>query len=556
MAEDYDELVRGLPERPADGSAAPGDVWATIQQLPLASPLRAATTLTGILEQLRSAAAFGPGERARCLGAAAVALTALRGGVQAQIAVESHPLPAAKAELAATVLQLQGLYGDAACRAVHEMTASAGRVSLFARARVAGMLAEALASLADALVLSYQLYQAPPAGVWQRLHAAYGFAAARGLARRETVAADGRARLGERYAAALLLAMSNPYACQRSELVAVAAACQALASVARLAPAAEAATAPATGTDDAGPGYVPQERIAAGQGELALDVTPVVAAAREALDVAGDDAAEVALRRRHAATVTLPRNLLLRLIKAWQGRVERDFRRERAGHVLDTVLGLHMVHLALTGGQSFESFERQLNGQEIEISTHNAAAWIDGASRSAFAVTPARVLDQSLGGYRLLWPADHGLRVRIGELVGLAPGHDDAGDPAVEATRDVPPWLIGIVRWLRTETDGGVHVGIELVAHHARPAAVRGIDAEGNRGPVRRALVIDGPDGHDELLLPSVGTHEFAGIEVSAPRDNRDDHPALRHRQCDVRDGSDLGPAYYRVSLREPASGP
>jgi hypothetical protein len=166
---------------------------------------------------------------------------------------------------------------------------------------------------------------------------------------------------------------------------------------------------------------------------------------------------------------------------------------------------------------------------------------------------PARVLDQSLGGYRLLWPTQQRLRVRIGELVGLA--------ATAEADEGAPPrrdWLVGIVRWLRSDHDDSLSVGVELLSRQASPAAVRGIDVHGVRGPMQRALWLGEGEGEPAaLLLSSLAGRHVEAIEVSNNADARRGLPALRSAYRRVMAIEPLSAAYYRVSLSgsEPDAG-
>ncbi len=147
------------------------------------------------------------------------------------------------------------------------------------------------------------------------------------------------------------------------------------------------------------------------------------------------------------------------------------------------------------------------------------------------------------------WPTRQRLRVRIGELVGLSPAIAGGVDRGPES-----PWLIGIVRWLRSETNGDLHVGVELLARNARPAAIRGIDDKGARGPVQRALLIELENGAQKLLLPSVGGRQFRGYEIGSPADRMRNLAAMRGVVREAVTVEPLGTAYYRVSLSDAAA--
>src|SRR5690606_34531146 len=88
---------------------------------------------------------------------------------------------------------------------------------------------------------------------------------------------------------------------------------------------------------------------------------------------------------------------------------------------------------------------------------------------------------QSLGGYRLRWGRDAGLRARVGELVGLsAVGGADERD-----------WMVGVIRWLRHEPQGDGDAGVELRARRAHAVGLRQMDATGHSRTALRAIQID-----------------------------------------------------------------
>ena len=90
------------------------------------------------------------------------------------------------------------------------------------------------------------------------------------------------------------------------------------------------------------------------------------------------------------------------------------------------------------------------------------AAWTQGAaSMTKVPRFTGKVLDQSLGGYRMAWASAEQARARVGELVGL-----NFGDEGEEQA-----WMVGVMRWLRYEDDGSLSAGVELLSR--RSSAVR-----------------------------------------------------------------------------------
>ena len=125
-------------------------------------------------------------------------------------------------------------------------------------------------------------------------------------------------------------------------------------------------------------------------------------------------------------------------------------------------------------------------------------------------IAAATVIDQSDSGYRLSLPASEGVRVRIGDLIALAPR------PLEDESRD---WMVAILRWLRRDPDGVV-AGVELLARHACAAGVRVAAADGARtgaAAAERAVALDSQRGaHGVTLITSA---QFArvgqGVELA-----------------------------------------
>jgi hypothetical protein len=129
------------------------------------------------------------------------------------------------------------------------------------------------------------------------------------------------------------------------------------------------------------------------------------------------------------------------------------------------------------------------------------ANWVGGGG-ARVPVHEARVLDQSLGGYRLAWDHAEQIRARVGELVGLTLSDGD----------ELPEWMLGVVRWLRYENDGGLSAGVELLA---RRALAVGLRLEDGSEPLR-ALQMDAmqDDGDMHFLAPNTLDCGATRIEV------------------------------------------
>lgn len=553
MDENYQQLVEGLEPRTelVRSVQEAQRVQARLAQLPMADPQRAIREL-GLIVDVMLCQQWDGVERTRVLQSLAAPLQALADGVDAAIVAESHPLPRSKVELAAAMLVLRQRLGQCWCLAVHEMCAPTGKIPMLKRRRLTLALNHAAAHLGAALMLAYQLHRTPPAGLWQRVHALYRFASAHRVHHGSVADPNhGRGRdLQDRYAGSILLAMANPYGFQQRELLDVAAAVRALAAQVEFHADGGGTVLVACAGADSGPGYLPQDRESPGQGDLALDVRRVLETVAENIEWTPPDVDAVSLREAHGGSVLIHRGMLQRVVRSWQGTVDRGYQRMPAGHTLLTVLGLHAVHRVFAEGRSFEAFQRQLSGGEIELgSGSTAASWVAGAvDGQATRPCQAQVLDQSLGGYRLSWSPEQRVRMKIGDMIALAPEEDS------EAGADTA-WLLGLVRWLRGDGDGGFEVGVELLAKHAFAAAVRSIDRRGERSPMQRALLLadeDGDGGGDagtKLVVPHLFDRHATELEWSTSGDPNQGQPAVQGARCAIAARDSLSTAYYRVSL-------
>lgn len=82
----------------------------------------------------------------------------------------------------------------------------------------------------------------------------------------------------------------------------------------------------------------------------------------------------------------------------------------------------------------------------------------------------------SPGGFCVSWPPTDPAQLRTGEIIGINEQRN-------------PQWSIGVVRWLRSTTQGP-QLGIELLSPCAHPFGARAIHKSGPQGDYLRALVL------------------------------------------------------------------
>lgn len=541
MSQAYARLIAGMRARvPARGNVpvTAKQIHQYIADLPLANPTVAARELTNLLENMLGTVWPG-GERLEALEELAKVVAQLADGFERQLASESFPLPPAKLALAETLGGFQRALSEGYALAVYELCAPAGKVGWMRGKSVAQGLARTLYHGGLSLLWQYRLYRNPPEGAWLRMHAAYSFAMDSELADKEVTLDNGhRVESRHLYIHALLLALSNPYRFSARELSDAVAITGVVAPRCSLQQSGDGPIAIDTEAD-AGPGYIPEERRAAAPGLLSFDAGPARAALAADRGVAPGSTTAYRLPGS-GSSVEVGHAFIDRLQLTWGGDASRGHTRLQAGHQLEAAVGLHGLHMLLAGGQSFQSFLNGLRGAGITIGAQTQSpAWTASADLGGVPVQRVQVLDQSLGGYRLLWHAEAGTRIRVGEIVGLA---------QLAERGDTQDWMVGIVRWLRIESSGKFDTGIELLARQALPAAVRLPDARGQlRDPVR-ALLLREADS-ERLLLSRPNEALPQALEISLPEDPHDWQPVPSVRLAQVESSDMLGPNYLSLAV-------
>ena len=533
MNEAYRRLRDGLPERHPSAPEAfptePRQVRAWVEALPRANQAATMRQLAGALRALNhqrmdGALRFQLVESLRPVVLDGMAL------LERQLQGATFPLSLQKGQAAEQLQSLHRLLGTGYREAIAEFCAPSGSVPFLRGKAVTQALERALYHGSRLLALAYYLYRTPPEGAWTELHILDAYARSVDLHRKpvDDIALRHPATPESGYGQAVLLALSNPYRFSQREQTDLWQVTRDLAEHCEFHEAQPLDETFAVAQDrDAGPGYIPEERAASGERLLWFDVVPLAERLDAALAETPDG--EVLLRFRRGHAVLGQADLLRRLRSGWSQASARTHSRVGAVHALDTVIGLSGLHFYLAGSQDFDSFMRRMRDLPPP-SGGERAAWAHAADASGAPVARARVLDQSLGGYRLAWSASEQVRARVGELIGLAVSGDD----------DMREWMIGSVRWLRYDDEGGVHAGVELLARRGAAVAVRCVDGVGAASvrPTLRAVALEPLDGDADaaprFLVPGVIDPHSREIEISRPvgddGDDGDDPEALLHQ--------------------------
>ncbi|MBX3693116.1 hypothetical protein [Dokdonella sp.] len=525
MTELHRRLLRDVPERRAarsgDFATEPRALRNWVAALPLANFLATARMLVDGLRAM-NALRIPPGERLDALEILRGPINQLASLVDKQIVGASFPLPPQRSELGTLAQEFQSELALGYRMTLHDYCAPNGSVPLLKGKSVALSAARALGHCGARLHKAYLLYRTPPKGCWQSLHDVYRFTASLGLDSRSVDDdAFGSATPRQSYVHAILLALANPYRFTQRELLDLIAFTRTLAPYPELRRVAGGQAAhPIDVERDAGPGYIPEERTTVDDGVLELDLGPVLAFIDEQVRMVPPGIRLATFRVRGGAPAQVEVDLVRRIVDGWTSDGTRGHRRLAGGHVLQTVIGLHDLHFVLAGNEDFDGFLRKVRGTSISLSERDtAASWVVGSGEQMRTQRmSAHIVDQGLGGYRLVWErgaSGESVRAKVGELVGLS--LPEGGDTT-------PDWMVGSVRWMRIDDEGRIDAGIELLARRSLAVGAAAVDAAGQaradmRGILLAPLREEESAIYSSLLTPGLFEREPASIEMTIPAD-------------------------------------
>ena len=215
------------------------------------------------------------------------------------------------------------------------------------------------------------------------------------------------------------------------------------------------------------------------------------------------------LKKNGANEEGISAELLYRLIRSWGIAPKRSFTRNDKDATLDVVVGLSTLHRALA---SNAGDEQQLHSK-AEYQTKSVVGVSQPTSKDIWNIfskeklgqqyqnyqklkesegqqeheTPLstevprqywQIRNESAGGYRLAIEQNKAAKVQIGELIGLHHRHADA------------PCEAGVIRWMRQPAEGGLEVGVQVLAPQIVPVMLRKTGAEGKAAKFQPALML------------------------------------------------------------------
>lgn len=508
MSQSYRLLSEGMPKPQGLGTAKfPADARKTklwVAALPRANALATQQNLAQALDSLSGQKLDGA-HRLSVLEELRVAIGESIGLLKREYAGSALPLAAAKASAAQQVEGFHLALAHAYRKAAVMFCAPAGNIPMLRGGSVALALARSAWHYSQALAVAWRVYRAPGAGVWQGLHRVHHFALEHKLDTKsiEDPLAGASVEIHSLYLQTMLMAVTHPLAFSQLEQDALwqgtadfATHCALL----RTEPRANAPVVPEDADRGPGPGAVGETQA------QWLDMGPFCAEVDAALARQRDGFSNLMPTRGLGIRVSV--EMLQRLKRSFGLAAARSHKRLAASHGLRTVFGLSSLHFYLAGQRDFESFVRQASLRIVHVV--NRVSWARASTdASRVPVHEARVLDQSLGGYRMAWDHADQIRARVGELVGLT---------LADADED-PEWMIGVIRWLRYEDDGGLSAGVELISRRTVAVGLRVHGKDGFTQEPIRALEMEALEDSDEINFLAPNSLDSGATRIEVVRD-------------------------------------
>lgn len=345
----------------------------------------------------------------------------------------------------------------------------------------------AIRALSGPLLRAYQLYCPVADGVWLEIHQLYLLARKRNLHQvpiNDPESLEGKHLSIERaYLTVLLMGTARPNQIRQSTMAKLFARLEDWSSLVELVEADSTDALFIINLDmDCPPRYrslVLDEDLT---GSLGLDTRQLVDTIKQYL-LDNEPA-----RNRLQVPDGLGVELLQHVSQSWGDLAERTFNRMPGRGELRITIGMSATHFQIAG----KSFSRFMNAEDSNPFSDNSRraaqeGWgnafdgdkgIDWApdvekinyhspnepseeeNAEHYPIHHLRIVNHSPGGFCLTWPREVPKQLQAGELLGVQEQSDQG-------------WSLAVVRWIRQVRGGGTQMGIELIAPHCTPCAVK-----------------------------------------------------------------------------------
>jgi len=338
-------------------------------------------------------------------------------------------------------------------------------------------LERAIRYLGEVLLRSYQVYMPAPPGVWKEIHGFYRYAEQHGQEHRLLVI-DGLEEgttVTRAYLQALLLGLCGPYQLPQNECHQVNAFLARWGQKAKII--SEIQTVDPVGhfliDFDADHPAAPFPRDVSLQPAPTLRALNAIELARVAHDFSkrlqkGESPRVLGLGFECVGAACV--DSLKRMLRFWGLAGRRQFSRHRSLQPLSLCVGINAVHFFCDGQRPFTPPHAPVTIPEraaeppdrfaLEAESHDERP-VTAPLPELFRIDSRwQVRDESAGGLSLERSSDAGIPVRVGDVIGIQ-------NPVLNQ------WRIGAVRWVKSADTKHVEMGVEMLAPHAHPFAVR-----------------------------------------------------------------------------------
>ncbi|WP_193072398.1 molecular chaperone [Pseudomonas sp. FME51] len=381
----------------------------------------------------------------------------------------------------------------------HEMK-SRGRTELVMQA-----IQRAIRALCGPLLRAYQLYCPVADGIWLEIHQLYLLARKRNqhqIPVKDPESLSGKTlSIEQAYLAVLLMGAARPNQIRQTTMAKLFARLEDWSNLVVLVEPESVDALFIINLDmDCSPRYRSQVLDEDLTGSLGLDTRQLVDTIKQYL-LDSEPA-----RNRLQVPEGLGVELLQHISQSWGDLAERTFNRMPGRGELNVTIGMSATHFQVAG-KSFSRFLNTDDNNPFSEANRRAAqeGWsnafdgdhsIDWAPRDvekidynsptepsdeenaeSYPVHSLRIINHSPGGFCLTWPREVPKQLQAGELLGVQEDVDQG-------------WSLAVVRWIRQVRGGGTQMGIELIAPHCTPSAIKLLRKTEQPSRYLRALMV------------------------------------------------------------------
>ena len=338
-------------------------------------------------------------------------------------------------------------------------------------------LERAIRYLGEVLLRSYQVYMPSPPGVWKEIHSFYRYAEQHKQEHRLLVidGLEDGTTVTRAYLQALLLGLCGPYQLPQNECHQVNAFLDRWGQKAKMISAIQTVNPVGHFLID----FEADHPAAPFPRDVSLQPAPMLRALN-AIELArvvhdfnkrlqkGESPRVLGLGFECVGAACV--DSLKRMLRFWGLAGRRQFSRHHSLQPLSLCVGINAVHFFCDGQRPFTPPQTSVAVPERAAEPPDRFA-LEAESQEERPVTAPlpelfrvdsrwQVRDESAGGLSLARSGEAGIPVRVGDVIGIQ-------------NSALNQWRIGVVRWVKSADTQHVEMGVEMLAPHARPLAVR-----------------------------------------------------------------------------------